>query len=58
MGDVNNDGFVNITDATLLINAVLVEDYDSINTANADMNGDGVINITDVTMLLTFILGD
>ena len=58
MGDVNNDGFVNITDATLLINAVLIEDYDSINTANADMNGDGVINITDVTMLLTFILGD
>ena len=58
MGDVNNDGFVNITDATVLINAVLIEDYDSINTANADMNGDGVINITDVTMLLTFILGD
>ncbi len=58
MGDVNNDGFVNITDATLLINAVLIEDYDSINTANADMNGDGAINITDVTMLLTFILGD
>ena len=52
IGDVNNDGVVNITDVTLLISATMNENYDSINTDNADLNGDGAINITDVTLLI------
>ena len=56
-GDVNNDGVVNITDVTLLINATLNENYSSIDSNNADINGDGVINITDVTMLINLALG-
>ena len=52
IGDVNNDGVVNITDVTLLISATMNESYGSINTDNADLNGDGVINITDVTLLI------
>ena len=55
-GDVNNDGVVNITDVTVLINAVMTESFGSINTANADMNNDGNINITDVTMLINAVM--
>ena len=55
-GDVNNDGVVNITDVTTLINAVMTENYSSINVGNADMNGDGNINITDVTMLINAVM--
>ena len=53
IGDVNDDNVVNITDVTMLINAVLNDNYSTINTANADMNGDGIINVTDVTLLIT-----
>ena len=58
LGDVNDDGVVNITDVTLLINATLNENFGNINTANADMNGDGVINVTDVTMLINVALAN
>ena len=58
MGDVNDDGLVNITDVTLLINAVLNDNYDNINRVNANMNGDDAINITDVTMLITNVLAN
>ena len=52
LGDVNEDGFVNVTDVTMLINAVVNDDYSSINFNNADMNADGVLTVTDVTMLI------
>ena len=51
-GDVNEDGLVNVTDVTLLISAVVNEDYSSINFYNADMNDDGVLTVTDVTLLI------
>ena len=53
LGDVNTDGVVNITDVTMLINAVLNDNYSTINADKADMNNDGIINVTDVTMLIT-----
>ena len=56
IGDVNGDGVMNITDVTLLINALMSENYSNINTASADMNGDGIINITDVTMLINAVM--
>ena len=55
-GDVNNDGVVNITDATVLITALLNENYSDINTTNADMNNDGIINVTDATILITELM--
>ena len=55
-GDVNNDGVVNITDVTVLISAVMAENFANINTTNADMNGDSFINITDVTMLINAVM--
>ena len=56
MGDVNNDGVVNVTDLTDLINAVLNEDYSSIVVANADVDGNGIVNVTDVTELINYVL--
>lgn len=55
-GDVNDDNAVNISDVTLLISAVLNENYNSINRANGDMDGNGVINISDVTALITIVM--
>ena len=55
-GDVNNDGYVNISDVTSLINHLL-GGQDIINEVNADTNNDGKINISDVTRLINYLLG-
>jgi hypothetical protein len=55
-GDVNHDGQVNPTDATVLINALLNENLSSINTANADMDSNGTINVTDAIQLINYLL--
>ena len=56
LGDVNSDNTVNITDVTILISAVMSENFSTINFDNSDMNGDGIINITDVTMLINAVM--
>ncbi len=56
-GDVNNDGIVNISDVTTLIDYLLGNGGD-INTVNADMTEDGIVNISDVTSLIDFLLGN
>lgn len=56
LGDVNHDGYVNVTDVTMLLSAILNDDYSRIFTDNADMNGDGEINVTDVTLLISLAL--
>ena len=59
LGDVNRDGFVNITDVTALVEIVLGKDnatpcqFDHI---AADVNMDGSISIVDVTELIEIIL--
>lgn len=54
-GDVNGDGLVDITDATVLINMLL---YGTTETGNqaADVNDDNAIDITDATMLINHLL--
>ena len=54
-GDVNGDGQVNITDATLLT-SYLMNNGGTIVEANADMNQDGDLNITDLTLLVAHLL--
>ena len=53
LGDVNRDGFINVTDVTMLINMILNSaDYDAI----GDMDASGGLNVNDVTMLIARIL--
>jgi hypothetical protein len=59
-GDVNGDGRINITDVTVLNNALAEQttngtSLDEFQQRAADMNGDGIVNITDVTMLINYI---
>ena len=54
-GDVNNDGSINITDVTALIDYLLNPSEDT-DTQAADVNGDGTVNITDVTVLIDMLL--
>ena len=59
-GDVNGDGRINITDVTVLMNALNEQtttgtSLDEFQQRAADMNGDGIVNITDVTMLINYI---
>ena len=55
-GDANTDGDVNISDAIILINALLNEDFESIYRYNADVNKDGDITITDAIALINYLL--
>lgn len=55
MGDVNNDGQVNISDVTLVVNHIL-SNNSSINTESGDMDHNGDITISDVTLLVNVIL--
>ena len=55
-GDVNNDGNVNISDVTALINYLLSHDATSVNINAADCNQDTIVTISDVTALINFLL--
>ena len=52
MGDLNQDGNLNVMDVVLMVNFVLDNNYDFY----ADMNEDSVINILDIVELLNLIL--
>ena len=55
-GDMNCDGFLNISDVTSLIDYLLSGENSQISTKNADVNGDENINISDVTTLIDILL--
>lgn len=55
LGDVNDDGTVNIADVTSLID-YLLDSSNSVNLKNSDVNQDGSINIADVTALIDMLL--
>jgi len=54
IGDLNNDGIINILDVILLVNLILSGEYSS----NADINEDGIINILDVVIYRNIIIGN
>lgn len=51
-GDIDSNGVVNISDATMLIQALMLEQQ----VPNADFDGNGIINITDATLLIDYVL--
>ena len=55
-GDLNSDGFINISDVTALISFILTNEESLVTIKNADINHDGKINVSDVTMLISTIL--
>ena len=57
LGDVNCDGYVNISDVTSLIDHLLGSDTGIFKASNADTNRDNNINIADVTRLIDYLLG-
>ena len=56
LGDVNCDGFVNISDVTHLIDYLLSGDVPNFKPFNADVSGDGNVTIKDVTGLIDMLL--
>ncbi len=57
MGDVNMDGWVNISDVTSLIDYVLGGQQEQFDVLAADINQDNAVNISDVTSLIDYVLG-
>jgi hypothetical protein len=58
LGDVNDDGDVNVSDVTALIAYILGNEVDPfvLEAANCDGDSQGNINVSDVTALIHFIL--
>ena len=56
VGDVDNNGNVNIADVTALIDYLLSGNNAGINVQTADVDGDSHINIADVTALIDKLL--
>lgn len=58
LGDVNNDGIINVQDVVLVNSHVLgLSTLTSTQKIAADVNGDGTINILDVTLITQMSLG-
>jgi len=55
MGDLNEDGTLNVQDIILMVNIIL---YGEDGGDSADLSGDGIINILDVIQLMNLILGN
>ena len=58
LGDVNRDGFVNVTDIVCLSNYLLEANDIDIDLVAADANVDGEINVTDIVTITNMILND
>jgi len=56
-GDVNHDEQVDVTDAVLIIDHILLKNPQNFDATVADVNNDGSIDVTDVVMVIDAILG-
>lgn len=56
LGDVNEDGAVDVLDVTAIINHILGKNPSPFNYNNANVNGDDTVNVLDVTALINMIL--
>ncbi len=56
-GDVNHDEAVDVTDAVLIIDEILMKNPSNFDAALADVNHDNTIDVTDVVLVIDKILG-
>lgn len=56
-GDVDNNGVVDISDISILIDIVLGKDDAANYDGRADLDGNGVVDVTDVNATINIILG-
>ena len=56
MGDLNQDGLINVQDIILTINIILGAPPNDYELCSGDINEDGVIDILDVVLLINLIL--
>ncbi len=57
-GDVNKDGVIDISDATLLQKSIVsLSTLDDLSKLLADVNGDGVLTVRDASMIQKYIAG-
>ena len=52
LGDINQDGSINVLDAVESVNLLLIGGYNE----SADMNNDNIINVLDIVQLINLIL--
>ena len=52
LGDINQDGSINVLDAVESVNLLLIGGYNEL----ADMNNDNIINVLDIVQLINLIL--
>ena len=57
MGDVNHDDVIDVTDAVLIIDHILMKNPSNFDATLADVNGDSEIDVTDVVTVIDVILG-
>ncbi|MBI64877.1 MAG: hypothetical protein CMG64_01095 [Candidatus Marinimicrobia bacterium] len=59
VGDLNEDGVVNVSDIVAIINFIINGTIINNNQiANSDLNGDNVINVSDIVALVNIIIGE
>lgn len=58
LGDVDNDGIVDINDVTALIDYLLTQNAQGLNLDAADCEPDGIVDINDVTTLIDMLLNN
>jgi len=54
-GDVNNDGDVNLSDVSKMLQFIAKWELADFNEAAANVNGDDAVNLSDVTLMLQYI---
>ena len=56
MGDLNQDGLINVQDIIRTINIILGTSPSDYELCSGDINEDGVIDILDIVLLINLIL--
>ena len=56
LGDINNDGQVNVVDIVNLVSYILNDQSEEINILASDLSEDGVVNVVDIVNLVNEIL--